>query len=68
MPIIKVKIEIEVFVKSNDDIDEGTSTAIEELYNTAYDWVNNDDPPLVQKEILDDIDLWGMYIDNEWHA
>ena len=68
MPIIKVSLEVEVLVKSEDEIVNATNDAIEELYNTAYDWIENKEPPMIQHEVLPDIDIWAMYYDKEWHA
>ena len=68
MPIIKVSLEVEVFAKSENEIVEATNDAIEKLYNTAYDWIENKEPPIVNTEVIPDINLWAMYIDKEWHA
>ena len=70
MPIIKVRLEVEYYVKPGVglDDDESMQFGISEIYNLCDDWINNDNPPYILFEIEDDIDIKGMYFDEEWHA
>jgi len=70
MPIIKVKLEFEYYVKKGVTLDDEESVqyGISEIYNACDDWINNDKPPVLQFDIKDDIDIVGMYFDGEWNA
>ncbi len=50
MPHVKVKIEVEYYIKTDDDLELAIEKGVEDLYNIAYEWVVNHVPPNVETE------------------
>lgn len=61
MPYVKIKIEVEYYIKSNDQLEEAIEKGVEDLYNISHDWVIEGVPPNVDSEVDEHLNLKFYY-------
>ncbi len=69
MPYVKIKIEVEYYADSKEDITKAIESGVEDIYNISHEWVINQIPPNIESEIDDDINVLFKYTKNKgWEA
>jgi hypothetical protein len=68
MPYVKIKIEVEYYANSKEEIVKAIESGVEDIYNISHEWVINQVPPDIESEVDDDINVLFKYNNNKWEA
>ncbi len=68
MPYVKIKIEVEYYANSKEEIVKAIESGVEDIYNISHEWVVNQVPPEIESEVDDDINVLFKYNNNKWEA
>ena len=70
MPYVKIKIEVEYFVASTDDVQDAVEVGVEELYNECAEWSKGNMVPNIDVEVVEEAEAMANLLLNytRWEA
>ena len=70
MPYVKVKIQVEYYIPSMDDVEDTIEQGIEDLYNDCVDWSKGNAVPAIDAEVVEEDEHFGEMLLNytKWEA